>query len=361
METVNPFGIYFNLTKIKYSVYDQSLESMNFLTPTDKVNVFINLETVLNYLSQVKDLDKKLITTRNFTDLMKADVINIAAHYKDFFVGNGLKTNVFLYMTDLNSELNSFKENQYVEDFRSYYLTKYTSNPRFSLLGERLQNEIFPEIKTICEFIPNVYMISSKNIDSGVVPAIIAESMPDYKNLIISGDIHDTQYYFENNFVSHLHQRTYAKCVLESTPNGYIKAIAKEEIEPETCKIFYNPTCYKLLLACIGDKTRSIDDIEGIKLKTLTKTLIKGISEGKITEKTSSAMMLADIFPQEIKGEVYSNLLAIDLSNSMQIITEGDKKSILSQIIDRSDINSLYTLNDGQFRQNPLRLESLLK
>jgi hypothetical protein len=40
----DPFSVCFNLMKIKYKDYDESLTSKNFLSPSDKVNVFINLE-----------------------------------------------------------------------------------------------------------------------------------------------------------------------------------------------------------------------------------------------------------------------------------------------------------------------------
>ena len=82
MESTNQFSVYFNMLKIRYSVYDESLTKADFLKPTDKVNVFINIETALKYLSMVKDLEKKLIVSRNFADEFKVDIISICAYYK---------------------------------------------------------------------------------------------------------------------------------------------------------------------------------------------------------------------------------------------------------------------------------------
>ena len=61
MESTNQFSVYFNLLKIRYNIYDDALTEANFLNPTDKVNVFINIETLFKYLSMIKDLEKKMM------------------------------------------------------------------------------------------------------------------------------------------------------------------------------------------------------------------------------------------------------------------------------------------------------------
>ena len=362
IESTNPFGICFNLIKIKYQVFNDILVSLNFLRPSDRVNVFINLETILKYLSMTKDLEKKLIVNRNFPDYMESDIINIAAHYKDFFRGNGLPTNVFLYMTDLESHSENFKEEKYNDEFRSYYLNKYTENPRFILLGDRLRNEILPNVRTICEFIPNVYLITGRNIDSGVIPFIIGESMPGYRNIIISGDIHDTQYTYEPAYLDFLHLRSYNSNILAYDTAEYLKTIAKtNEVPDELIQLFRNGSFYRTFLACVGDKYRSIDGIRGIKLAKMVKILIDAMEDKKITKDTRSAPLIADLFPEEIRKDIYQNLLMLDIRNACDLLCDGDRKQILSQIIDRSDINALQKLNQTKFACNQIRLESLLK
>lgn len=360
-ESTNPFGICFNLVKIKYQIYDDSLTSLGFLNPTDKINVFINLETVLKYLSMTKDLEKKLIVNRNFPDYMESDIINIAAHYKDFFKGNGLDTKIYLYMTDLNSSVSGFKETKYIDEFRSYYMNKYTSNPRFILLGDRLRKEIIPDVKTICEFIPDVYFVHGLNIDGGLIPYIIAQSTPDRKNLIISGDLHDTQYSYEDAFIDHLHIRGYNINVLASTTKEYLKTISKSDVSPEMVDIFKNGSFYRVLLACLGDKYRSVDGIPGIKFGKMVRILTDALREQKITKDTRNASLLADLFPENVKQQIYTNLQVLDIRNEYEMLLDGDKKQVLSQIVDRSDINALQHLNQTKFINNQLRLECLLK
>ena len=50
-----------------------------------------------------------------------------------------------------------------------------------------------------------------------------------------------------------------------------------------------------------------------------------------------------------------------DIKNEYQMLTTGDIKSITSQVVDQSDINTLQRLNATRFVKNQLRLESLLK
>ena len=362
MESTNQFSVYFNLLKIRYNIYDDALTEANFLNPTDKVNVFINIETLFKYLSMIKDLEKKLIIDRNFMDEFKVEIVNIAAHYKEFFVGNGLDTKVFLYMTDLSSDIDSFKESKISEDFRSYYIMKYTQNPKFIMLGDALKKEILPDVRMLCDYIPNVYFISSKNIDGGLIPYIIGNKFKDRKNVIVSGDLHDTQYVHEPNFLDHLYARSYNSSVLCCNIENYLKAISKSsEIDPSFVNLFENPSFYRILLSCLGDKYRSIPSISGIKFVRMTKILYDAIIGEKITKDTTNAKLLSDLFPEEVKEDVYHNLMVTDIKNEYQMLTDGDLKTVLSQIVDQSDINTLQKLNATRFVKNQLRLESLLK
>ena len=361
-EYSNPFGICFNMLKLRYATYDESITSLNILKETDKVSVFVNLETVWKYLSTIKDLERKLFIDRDFKVTMIADIINLAAHYKEFFKNNGLDTKVYLYHTDFDSKIYSFKECQYNEDFRSYYLNKYNTNPKFVLLTEALINEILPKVKTICDFIPDVYYITSKNIDSSLIPLIFAEKYPERKNFVISSDKYETQLVFEPNFVHHLFLRSGKSASLSCKLDEYLHVLSRMDISDEEKELYKNRSFYLLLLACIGDKYRSVEGISGIGLKTLTKTIIEGINSRIITKDTKSIDLLCEIFSEDKKEEIKKNFLSLDIENSFSLLLDGDKKEILSQAVDRSDLNSLLNLNRTMFNKTtPVRIESLLK
>lgn len=362
MESTNPFSICFNMLKLKYATYDETISSLNRLVPEDKVNVFLNVETILNYLSTVKDLEQKLTLHREFRVTMVADLINVAAHYKEFFKNNGLDTKVFLYMTDLDSEVEAFHESEYNMDYRCYYLNKYNGNPKFGVLIDGWKQHVAPKTKTICEFIPDVYFIQSKNIDGSLIPYIVSEKYPDRKNFIVSGDIYETQYEFLPNFTHHLFKRHYTNSNLSYRIDQYLKVISKQEsISRDDAILFSNPGFYTLLLASIGDKYRSVDKVNGIGYKTLIKMLVQNINMSKITKDTEGIQLLSEMFEGYQKDEIIENFNSLSLKNSIQLLLDGEKKIILNQIIDRSDINSLLSLNREMFDGHELHIESLLK
>lgn len=357
----NPFSICFNMLKLKYATYDASISSLGVLNPDDKVNIFLNVETILNYLSTVTDLEKKLFLNRDYKISMTSDLINVAAHYKEFFKNNGLDTKVFLYMTDLESTEESFPECEYNVDYRCYYINKYTGNPKFVELTESFNTFIIPKVKSLCDFIPDVYFIKSKNIEGSLIPFIVSEKYPDRKNFIVTGDIYDTQYTFIDNFVCHLFKRHYSNRSLSCTIPEFLKVLThKEEISKEELDIFSNKGFYTLLLASLGEKYRSVNKIMGIGFRSLYKNIVCALNESKITKDTESVELLSEMFEDIEHDEIIENYKSISLSNSIGLLTDGDKKIIQEQITDRSDLNSLMKLNNDIFKEYPLRIESLL-
>lgn len=357
----DPFSVCFNILKMRYKDYDESLTNKNFLYPSDKINLFINLESVLKNISMISDLEKKLILQRDFRTILVSNILNLAAHYKRFFVNNGLDTRVYLYHTHLESDY--FTQYKYNDEFRTYYLVKYNSNPKFIYLTDALKDDILPEVKTYCEFIPNVYYISAKNIEGSLVPYIIANEDSTRKNLIITGDLYDTQYSLLPNFVNHYFHNGYNKNSITSTVDNYLKEITKKDdkdIPSSMISLFQNYPFYCTLLSVIGDKTRSIDGVSRIKTMTVYKCLEKGIQENEIQINTSNPNLIGEIFhDEEIKEEFVNNYYCTSLIAMYKELTETDKKSIFYQRKDRIDVDSLMRLNQTEFVNHPLILEAL--
>lgn len=356
----DPFSVCFNMLKMKYSTYDESLTSLDFLTPDDKVNVFINLETIWKNLSMVMDLEKKIIVQRDFKQIMISNILNLAAHYKRFFTSNGLDTKVYLYHTDLLSD--EFDQYKYNEDFRTYYLIKFNDNPKFALFSEKLNKDILPDVKTYCEFIPDVYFVNAHNIEGSLVPYIISKATPDRKNLIIGGEFYDTQYSQIPKFVNHYINRTFNKFNIYTDIVGYIKDLLKKDNdEDDLAKSFSKYYFYCSLLSAIGNKIRSIYGISGIGPVKLKKIIIDGLNDKTISENTSSPEVLGDIFhDDETKEEFVNNYYCSSILSMYDELSEAKKISVLNQLIDRVDINSLKSINSTVFENHPILLEGLI-
>lgn len=357
----NPFSVCFTTMKIRYSDYDQSIDALNFVNPDDKVNVFINFESVMNNLSMVKDIENKLLLERRFSYILESEMINLCAHYKRFFRGNGLETRVFLYYTDLGSkDFNTFKYN---DEYRSYYTNKYLNNPKFQMLGNRLVDTIIPRVQKIMEFIPNVYFIKATGIEGSLIPYIIAEQDKSYKNFIITTDKFDTQYQLHpKEFCVHYIRRSPLGSAIFTTFDKYIADLFKENLEESvqnTSSLFLNPSFYSTLICALGDKHRSVEPVKGVGCKTVTKMLMNGITSGKITKDTSSFELILPVLNEEFQENGENNFKCVDLIEQYNALSQQNIFDVMNQIIDRFDYNSLLELNRTDYSEFPLMLPEL--
>lgn len=356
----DPFSVWFNVMKIRYTDYDEALTNTNFLQPTDKINVFINLETVFKYLSMINDLEKKLILQKKFDIILVSNIINLAAHYKRFFVNNGLDTRVYLYHTDLEST--NFPQRKYNDEFRLYYLLKYNDNPKFVYLTDALKSSILKEVKTICEFIPRVYYLSGLNIEGSQIPYIVGQDDTSRKNIIISGEFYDTQYsLIPNYFISYLHSTVGYRTVCNNIRECLKEVTKKENDELNSfCKTYENYGMYCSLLSVLGDRLRSIDGINGVGPKILEKYIYQGIARNEIQLSTTNPGMIGNIFHDEdIKNEFTDNYYCSSIIAGYEELSMSHKLSVLNQRKDRLDIDSLKKLNATRFYSYPLILEAL--
>ena len=61
-----------------------------------------------------------------------------------------------------------------------------------------------------------------------------------------------------------------------------------------------------------------------------------------------------------MEERVTENFKCLDMRNSYNLLLQGEIKDITSQVVDRIDLNALKQLNQTTFKDNQLRLESLL-
>jgi hypothetical protein len=261
-------------------------------------------------------------------------------------------------MTDLTSD--HFKEQKINEDYRSYYLTKFNTNPKFSTFTEYLQNEILPEASKICEFLPNVYLLLSKNVDSAVIPLVIAKKYPKSKNVIVTGDIYDTQYVFYKEFGVHYIRKSPLYSSTSWTIPNYLKEIFKREADQETeVNILSNLSMYLTMLSVLGDKVRSIDPIRRVGAISVLKYLREGVNHNLISYNTESIELIKQCFPEDMREELQNNFLQYSVKEKELNISDSERFDIEHQIVDRFDKNSLLKLNSTKFYYHQLMLQEL--
>lgn len=344
-----PFSVCFNMMKIKYEIYDKSIDGTEFISPDDKVNIFINLESVLSNISTVRDIDKKLVLERNFCDILVSEILNLAAHYKRFFRNNNLETRIFIYYTKLSCT--DFKNEKYTDDYRSYYQNMFLYNPRFCILGEALEETIIKDVSTICEFIPNVYFITADGFDSSLIPYIVWNMDKSYKNFIISQDIYDTQYQLYDNFMCHYIRRSPNGTVISNDITTTLQTMFKELNLDHNFDIFKNKSFFDMLLMCNGSKYRSIEPIKGYGFKTMSKLLNSAVDDGAITKDIDSIELISKLFPEDKRKSLMDSFYSFDIASQYKELSQHDIYSVEKQIVDRFDNNSLIALNNTRFYQ----------
>lgn len=351
----NPFSVCFNSMKIRYPEYDNSIDSVNFIHPDSKINVFISFESILNNISNIKDLDNKLLLNRNFNLALESEMFNVCAHYKRFFRDNRLDTKIYLYYTDLASK--EFIDYKYTYEYRSFYINKFLNNPRFEYLGNRLVKNIVPKVQLIMDFIPNVYFIYSNGIDGSLIPYIIANSDKERKNFIVTSDRYETQYQLLDGFCVHYIKKSMLGTQIISDFESNINDMFKGS--DFDYSIYKNRSFYSLLISILGNKLRSVDGLKGVGIKTISKYLLNGINEKKITRDTNNLELLLQIIPEDYRELCESNFKSLDIIYKYNELTDKNKFNIINQQHDRFDNNSLIKLNNEDYVNFPLMLPEL--
>lgn len=353
----NPFEVAFSGMKIRYVTYASMIRSAKFLKPADKVSVFINIETLLNSLSSIKDIGNLVLKEQFFPVIMESGIINLTAHYKRFFRKFNLDVKVFLYYTDLSRE--SYKNNQYEHYYRSYYQNKFMENPNYYLIGERMVKDIVPMVSKILEFIPDVYFIKTESMDSSLVPYVVSKMFPDRKNFIITGDNYDTQYMNYPNFFVSIIRRTGTGNLAIRSLDKIIPMIFRDNMAVvNNVDIFYNKMFYSMCLAVTGDHRRSIKSIRGVGPKTLSNKIKKAIDNGDLTRDCTSIDVCCTVLDRD-NDLLAQNCRCINLDSQYADLTDSDFFAIKNQIVDRYDQNSLEELNTTRYQYFPLMLNEL--
>lgn len=359
-----PFSVSFGILKLRYADYSDSIAFKNFLSPGDKVNVFINLESAYKHLSMTYQLDQKILTYSTSVDrIFIMNIMNLIAYYRRFFVEKGFDTKVYVYQTSFDS--NEFAECRYNDFYRSYYYCKYNNNPKFAPFTEIMKETVIGEVSTYCDFIPGAYFIKAHNIEGSMVPKIIADSEPDRKNFIITGDPYDTQYELmdKDKFSVYYIDRSFSRSRIGCSVDHFVSIIADKPLDDimQISSMYHTYPFYCSLLAVTGSRIRSLDGVEKIGPKLLCDNLKAGLATKLITEDTSSAELLGSIFNDEKQRDDFISCYhCSNILQNISLLTEAEKDSIIQQQVDRSDANTLMQICKTRFAEFPIDIECLL-
>ncbi len=343
---------------LKWPLLNQHVHNHQLkLFPGDKVNVFINAESVLKNLFMQRGLtDMVTFHKQKVVIEMESAIINLMASYRSYFNKEKCIPKMYFYFTELGDSPQQMAS--YNKDYRTFYRNKYLQDPHFSKMGELMRDVITPEVKLILTYVPDCYFITSKSFDGSVIPQVIA-GFDDSKNVIVTGDIFDTLYMFDPNFmVIYIKRRFQYFAVTSSIPETVPTIIKNESIFDMS--IFNSELYYRLLLSIHGSKIRNIKSAKGFGYGRFMKILQAGLDQGNVLRDFESIGSIIDMFPEKYREDIKSAFQCTSIDTQYGLLSNTDIESIKAQIIDKVDINSVEALNNKRFLESPINLPALL-
>lgn len=357
--------------KVKYMVLDQLLASV--IGPNvpknkklDTVNIFINMESLYNTFRN-RGIEKMIL--KYTKDEMKyvyrqliAGIINVGAHYRKYFSYNKVRTNIVYYYNGITDTPVNYNNCLYVKHYRKHFYESLNSIDRFTING--MVKDTIPLVKIICDYLENIYMIEADRIESSLVPFYIDMEglLPSNMNIFITKDEYDYQYVNHKGLIITKFNDT---PILLSKKNLMKYVIWKREINTDR---LISPLLINFILACTGDRKRSIKGVKGIGWVSIYKELIKLYDIGYILpqdDNTTHVRYLTEILgdqsfrttdKNELIEKISSNYKAIAVDFQYEHMEEVQKMKIKDQLIDRNDPKTLMEINDRYFEDTPIQL-----
>lgn len=343
---------------LKWNLLDQHVHNHSIrLNPGDHINIFINLECVLRNLFMQKGLTDLVSSFKQKVVIeLESAILNLMASYRSYFIKEKCIPKMYFYFTDLSGSQQEMSV--YNKFYRNYYQNKYMQDPHFSKMGECMQSIILPEVKLITAYIPDCYFITSKTFDASVIPQVISEITGD-KNVIITGDLFDTLYMLDPNFMVIYIKRRYSHFSVTSSIEETIQTIVKNESMFDL-GIFHSEMYYRLLLSIHGSKIRNIKSAKGFGYGKFMRILKDGVNKGIILKDFGSIDSIIEMFPIQYRDDIKTAFQCTSIDMQRSLLNDTDIDEIKNQIVDKEDRKSLETLNNRRFLESPINLQALL-
>jgi len=327
--------------------------------PGDHVNVFINFESVLYNLTLQKNLSNMIhFHKQSLVIELESAILNLMGIYKAYFKTKNVIPRIYFYHTNLLT--NAQQMYSYNKFYRTYYKNRYMQNPQFKSMGDVLNAIIIPEIKLITSYIPNCYFLESTTFDGSIIPKIVSEFSECSANIIISSDVFDTLYIYNPNFSVVYIKRRYSVVNIYSEISEIVQSILKEE-DPFDATIFNSQLYYRLLLSIKGSKIRNVKSAKGFGYGKFMKILKDGLYKGIVLKDFESIDSILQLFPNKYQDDIKSSFQCMDIETQYALLNEVDISHIKDQLVERSDVPSLETLNNKRFLDSPINLSNLLE
>ena len=345
----------FNSYKIRYTMLNELFNASDIsFSKKRNVNIFINLDWVFKNL--FTDFRDKTIRASEPKVLYEpvSNIVNIAAHYRQYFNKNKIYSRVILYSSNLTT-FSKMRNRMFINNYRENY-NRSIGKPDL-LFIRKLLLEAIPLAKIILEYIDDVYYITTDELEPSVIPSIIYDKFsPDDINLLVTKDKYEYQYV--NNGFYILRPKKELSYLI--TKDNLFDIICEEnKVKYEKYDKELNTNFYSFIYSISGDMTRNIPKIKNIGPVRAMKLLREGIDKGLITnDDKMNIVLLLNVISPEYREIIYKNYNVTDIGTQLNI-PSSVLINIESQLVNRFDNPSLKRINDEYFENHPLMLIEL--
>lgn len=348
--------IHFNGYKIKYNLLNYYMQSIRQSHVIHTINIFIDLDDLYHTLRRPLINNEFQACGTNATRQLASNVLNIAGHYRNWAIKEGLQPTIYLVYT---SNKRIFRNNSYIHNYRKSFIEKASiDNGNNFFINSAIDNST-ALYQLISNYINKVYIIDSKYLEPSIIPKYIMDKYNSDWNIIISRDTYMCQYAYMD------------KCSMIS-PKGdnstyintgnvwkyvnYRERIYKEDLEELS---LLTPKLFVSIKSIVGDRYRNIPRIHKIGWKTILNYLIKDLDSG-ISEELQLKRFLQFIEKKKVLDEeIEPNILCTNIEYQVASLIDTDKIMIDNQLVDKYDYSALLELNNKYFNRFPLNLHFL--
>ncbi|MGL5330979.1 MAG: hypothetical protein ACRDD7_17080 [Peptostreptococcaceae bacterium] len=343
------------LLNTNYVKYNRLVEIVNEAfkgSNANSINVYIDLYSILKVL-----FSDKIYNIDDYTSVT-ACIVNMCAHYRDFF-RTRYKTESVIYL--VYSENAAYLNKQFYPEYNSkneFIMNRHTHVKDMIKTNLELLN-------TLCPYLPDIHFINS-NFEVGVVIYDLIcrnEAVNNNPHLVITKDMYNYQLASMNNVTVLRPKKSNGEDISYyiNKNNLYHIYLKDRKVDLANFPMMLNPGLVSLLMTLSSVTERNIKSL--LNIKTAAKELFKAIESYRLVNDYNSNIPLVwnaiDNTKTKIGLTTFNHRFnAIDIRFQHSVyMTSSEHHSI--SLTNLYDPDTVRGINNSYFKNNPLDLNRL--
>lgn len=327
-------GMCCGVLKPKFRVISTALgEDFN---PTEGVDFFLDLNTVVSVLSGSNKFMTKLPFAENVEMHIISNILGILLHWKKF-ARNQNDARFFLMVND--TDISALAEKDTMKSYLTPYVNKMSKerNKQFVYYW----NEAIKRVEIILKYIPSSYFIKCDKFDSYVVPNI----MDDYEHsgrhrVIVTGNSFFTNYIYMKN--AHIIYSRYNGFKVQQLFDPIMIVQSVSKIDEEIMSTFIkNRVFYNILSEIIGDFDRGIIGLTQLGLSTFAADLLRAVERHEVPENPASVESVLPVLKPTFHDYLRKAYPLVDIPSHTNLLKPSMIEKVKSELVDLYDIDGL--------------------